>query len=141
MRTLLALLRIAALGSFVVAFVAAWREFGSTGMPAQEGMTADALWWYVHQDDVRDAGLVTLVVGLVTMLVPSMLVTVAGACAVAAYASVVGASPAFDVEQPAAWWIFAGALVLVALVRRAFRRPGSSGGQATPPQHGVPPLS
>lgn len=121
MRATLALLRIAALGSFAVAFVATWRCLGSTGMPAPEGMTADVLWRYAHQDDVRAAGLVTLVVGLVTMLVPSVLVTLAGAFAVAAYAFVVGASPAFDVEQPAAWWIFAGALVVIALVRRVAR--------------------
>ncbi|WP_370615728.1 hypothetical protein [Mumia sp. Pv 4-285] len=141
MRTLLTLLRIIAVVAFAVAFVATWRALSSTGMPNPDGMDPDVLWWYTNQDDIRQAGLAILVVGLVTMLVPVMLVTVAGAVAVGAYAWIVDSSPAFDVEQPVAWWGFAAALLAIAVVRGVVRRrrhgspstgPGVSGGY-TPP--------
>ncbi|MGH1565483.1 hypothetical protein [Mumia sp. DW29H23] len=121
MRTLLPLLRIVALVAFGVAFVATWRGMSSTGMPNPEGMSADVLWWYTHQDDIRQVGLVVLLVGLVTMFVPAMLVTLGGAFMVAAYAYVVDASSRLGIDQPGAWWIFAAALVAIAVARRVLR--------------------
>jgi hypothetical protein len=121
MRTVLPLLRIVAVAAFAVAFVATWQATTKTGMPNPAGMDPDALWWYTHQDDIRQIGLVVLVVALVTMFVPFLLVTVAGAVAVGSYAVIVGESRV-ELEQAAAWWIFAGALVAVAGVRR-FGRP------------------
>ncbi|MFD1826951.1 MULTISPECIES: hypothetical protein [Mumia] len=120
MRTLLPLLRIAALIAWAVAFVATWRALSSTGMPDPEGMSADALWWYTNQDDIRQVGLVILGAALVTMFVPAMLVTLGGAFMVAAYAWIVGESSP-GLEQAGAWWIFAAALVVIALVRRVVR--------------------
>ncbi|KAA1418354.1 hypothetical protein FE697_021275 [Mumia zhuanghuii] len=122
MRTLLVLLRIVAVVAFAVAFVATWRALSSTGMPNPDGMDPDTLWWYSNQDDIRQVGLVILVAGLVTMLVPAMLVTIAGAVAVGTYAWIVDSSPAFGVEQPAAWWGFAAALLAIAVVRRVLRQ-------------------
>ncbi len=131
MRTLLPLLRIVALVACAVAFVATWRALSSTGMPNPEGMSAGSLWWYTHQDDVRQVGLVLLGAGAVTMLVPTLLVTLAGACAVGAYAWIVGESR-LGLDQAGAWWIFVVALVAIALVR-AVVRPRRSPATQTPP--------
>lgn len=121
MRTLLPLLRIVALVAFGVAFAATWRGLGATGMPNPDGMDPDVLWWYTHQDDIRQIGLVVLAVGLVTMFVPALLVTLAGAFMVAAYAYVVESSSRLGLDQPGAWWIFAGALAVIAVARRVLR--------------------
>lgn len=131
MRTVLTLLRIAALAACVFAFVATWGALSSTGMPHPEDLSGDSLWWYSHQDDVRQVGLVVLGAGLVTMLVPAMLVTLGGAFVVAAYAWIVGEGSSW-LEQPGAWWIFAVALVAVALVRQVVR-PRRTGAAQTPP--------